>query len=262
LAGLILTLDGDSDPDLALADIPGLLTGVFQTVQTLLSSPVKEFCLLLTRGLNPAGPARVLAEGVLGMFLAAAQEYPEFLFRSVSLDLDTDPKAALSQALDTNQSLMQIIYQGSQAFTQKAVVEGAPFRAEPALSLNPGDVVVISGGARGVTPYLARALAPYGPRVALLGRTRLDPEVDYDALLRSGGDEAALRRFLKKGQPDIPGSALEAGMARLRGGLEVTRTLKDLALLGWRPAISPATWPRRTRCARPWTRWPRTLGPH
>jgi acyl transferase domain-containing protein/NAD(P)H-dependent flavin oxidoreductase YrpB (nitropropane dioxygenase family)/NAD(P)-dependent dehydrogenase (short-subunit alcohol dehydrogenase family)/acyl carrier protein len=232
LAGLILTLDGDSDQTLALADIPGLLTGVFQALQTLLSSPVKEFCVLLTQGLDPAGPARVLAEGVLGMFLAAAQEYPDFLFRSVSLDPDTDPKAALSQALDSNQSLMQIIYQGSQAFTRKAMVAGVPFDAEPALSLNPGDVVVISGGARGVTPYLARALAPYGPRVALLGRTRLDPEVDYDALLRSGGDEAALRRYVKKGQPDIPASALEAALARLRGGLEVTRTLKDLALLG------------------------------
>ncbi len=232
LAGLILTLDGDSDQTLDLADIPGLLTGVFQALQTLLSSPVKEFCVLLTQGLNPAGPARVLAEGVLGMFLAAAQEYPEFLFRSVSLDPDTDPRAALSQALDVNQSLMQIIYQGSQTFTQKAVVAGASFGADSALSLNPGDVVVISGGARGVTPYLARALAPYGPRVALLGRTKLDPEVDYDSLLRSGGDDAALRRFLKKGQPEIAASALEAGMARLRGGLEVTRTLKDLALLG------------------------------
>jgi acyl transferase domain-containing protein/NAD(P)H-dependent flavin oxidoreductase YrpB (nitropropane dioxygenase family)/NAD(P)-dependent dehydrogenase (short-subunit alcohol dehydrogenase family)/acyl carrier protein len=232
LAGLILTLDGEGDQDLTLTDLPGLLTGLFQTVQTLLSSPAKEFCLLLTRGLNPAGPSRVLAEGLLGMFLAAAQEYPEFLFRSVSLDMDTDPKAPLSQALDTSQRLMQIIYQGSQAFTQKAVVAGAPFHTEPALSLNPGDVVVISGGARGVTPYLARALAPYAPRVALLGRTNLDPEVDYDALLRSGGDEAALRRYVKKGQPDIAGSALEAGIARVRGGLEVTRTLKDLALLG------------------------------
>lgn len=230
LAGLILTLDGDQD--LALADTPGLLTGVFQALQTLLNSPVKEFCVLLTQNLDPAGPSRVLAEGVLGMFLAAAQEYPEFLFRSVSLDRDTDPKAALSQALDANQSLIQIIYQGSQALTRKAVVEGAPFGAEPALSLNPGDVVVISGGARGVTPYLARALAPYGPRLALLGRTKLDPKVDYDALVRSAGDEAALRRYVKKGQPDIGASALETAIARLRGGLEVTRTLKDLALLG------------------------------
>jgi acyl transferase domain-containing protein/NAD(P)H-dependent flavin oxidoreductase YrpB (nitropropane dioxygenase family)/NAD(P)-dependent dehydrogenase (short-subunit alcohol dehydrogenase family)/acyl carrier protein len=232
LAGLILTLDGNSDKDLALSDIPPILTGLFQSLQSLMSSPVKEFCVLLTQGMSPSGPSRVLAEGLLGMFLAAAQEYPEFLFRSVSLDQDTDPKAALPQALDTGQSLIQIIYQGAQALTQKAVVEPAPFQAEPALRLDPGDVVVISGGARGVTPYLAKSLAPFSPRLALLGRTRLDPDVDYETLLRSGGDEAALRRYLKKQQPDIAGSALEAGLARLRSGLEVTKTLKELAVLG------------------------------
>jgi|UniRef100_A0A7V6A1L5 acyl transferase domain-containing protein/NAD(P)H-dependent flavin oxidoreductase YrpB (nitropropane dioxygenase family)/NAD(P)-dependent dehydrogenase (short-subunit alcohol dehydrogenase family)/acyl carrier protein len=230
LAGLIITLDGEQH--LTLAEVPAMLTGLFQSLQSLMSSPVKEFCVLLTRNLGPAGSSRVLAEGVLGMFLAAAQEYPEFLFRSVSLDADTDIKAALPQALDTAQSLIQIIYRGSQALTRKAVVEPAPFRTEPALRLDPGDVVVMSGGARGVTPLLAKALAPLSPRLALLGRTKLDPEVDYDALLRSGADEAALRRFLKKRQPDIAGSALEKALARLRAGLEVARTLKDLALLG------------------------------
>ena len=232
LAGLFLALDGGSDQHLELSDIPGMLTGLFQTVQTFLNSPAKEFCVLLTRGLNPAGPSRVLAEGLLGMFLAAAHEYPDFLFRSVSLDGDTDAKAALPQALDTTQSLMQIIYQGSQALTQKAVAADVPFLTEPSISLNPGDVVVISGGGRGVTPYLARTLAPFGPRVALLGRTKLDPEVDYEALIRSGGDEAALRRFLKKGQPDLSAAELEKGLARVRAGLEVAQTLKELSRLG------------------------------
>jgi acyl transferase domain-containing protein/acyl carrier protein len=232
LAGVILTLDGNTDQNLTLAEVPNLLTGLFQALQTLLSSPVKEFCVLLTRDLSPTGPARVLAEGVLGMFLAAAQEYPDFLFRSVALDHDTDIKAALPQVLDTNLSLIQIIYQGSQPLTRKAVVEAAPFGGEPALRLDPGDVVVISGGARGVTPYLAKALAPFAPRIALLGRTRLDPEVDYDALRRGAGDDAALRRFLKKRQPGLAGSALETGMARLKAGLEVAQNLKDLALLG------------------------------
>jgi acyl transferase domain-containing protein/NAD(P)H-dependent flavin oxidoreductase YrpB (nitropropane dioxygenase family)/NAD(P)-dependent dehydrogenase (short-subunit alcohol dehydrogenase family)/acyl carrier protein len=232
LAGLFLILDGDQDQRLALTDVPEMLTGLFQTLQTFLSSPAKEFCVLLTRGLNPAGPSPVLAEGLLGLFLAAAHEYPDFLFRRVSLDRDTEAKAALAQALDTTQSLMQIIYQGFQALTQKAVAEDVPFLAEPSLSLDPGDVVVISGGGRGVTPYLARALAPFSPRVALLGRTRLDPEVDYDALGRAGGDEAALRRYLKKGRPDLSAAELEKGLARVRAGLEVTQTLKELSLLG------------------------------
>jgi acyl transferase domain-containing protein/NAD(P)H-dependent flavin oxidoreductase YrpB (nitropropane dioxygenase family)/NAD(P)-dependent dehydrogenase (short-subunit alcohol dehydrogenase family)/acyl carrier protein len=232
LAGLFIILDHDGDKHLGLTDVPGMLTGLFQTVQTFLSSPAKEFCVLLHRGLDPAGPSLVLTEGLLGMFLAAAHEYPDFLFRSVSLDQDTEAKIALPQALDTSQSLMQIIYQGSHALTQKAVASPAVFHTEPSLSLNPGDVVVISGGGRGVTPYLARALAPFSPRVALLGRTKLDPAVDYDALVRSGGDEAAMRRFLKKQQSDLTAGELETGIARLRAGLEVAQTLKELAVLG------------------------------
>ncbi len=232
LAGLIITLDPAADELLSITDIPGLLTGLFMAVQNLLTSPAKEFCLVLTRSLALAGPALVLVEGLLGMFLAAAQEYPDFLFRTVSLDGDTDFQAALAQALDTDLSLMQLIYEGPQALVQKAVVEPASWQPEPSFSLNPGDVIVISGGARGVTPYLARALAPYAVRVALLGRTELNPDVDYDALVKSVKDEAALRRFLKKQQPDLTAAQLETGVARLQAGLEVVRTLQEFSHAG------------------------------
>jgi len=232
LAGLIITLDPAADELLTVTDVPQLLTGLFLAVQNLLTSPGKEFCLVLTRNLAPSGPALVLAEGLLGMFLAAAQEYPDFLFRTVTLDGDTDSEAALAQALDPSLSLMQLIYEGSQALAQKAVVEPASWQPESALRLNPGDVVIISGGARGVTPYLGRVLAPYGVRVALLGRTELNPEVDYEALAKTGGDEAALRRLLKKGQPDLTAAQLESGVARLKAGLEVFQTLQEFSRLG------------------------------
>ncbi len=51
-------------------------------------------------------------------------------------------------------------------------------------------------------------------------------------MLRAGGDEPALRRYVKKQQADIAASALEKELSRLRGGLEVTQTLKELSLLG------------------------------
>ncbi len=71
------------------------------------------------------------------MFLAAAQEYPDFMFRTVSLDQGTDLTAALPQVLNSGLKLIQIIYQGPEALTQKAVVEAAPFNAEPSLSWRP-----------------------------------------------------------------------------------------------------------------------------
>ncbi len=37
--------------------------------------------------------------------------------------------------------------------------------------LGPGDVVIVTGGARGATSFIAEALAPLGVRLVLLGRT-------------------------------------------------------------------------------------------
>ena len=45
------------------------------------------------------------------------------------------------------------------------------------LNLNPGDVVVMSGGATGISAHLARCLAPFTPRLVFLGRTPLDSSI-------------------------------------------------------------------------------------
>jgi len=68
-------------------------------------------------------------------------------------------------------------------------------KGEPNLRLDPGDVVVISGGGRGITAYLALALAPFRPTLVLLGRHELNSEVDNEALIEASGpvDEEARR---------------------------------------------------------------------
>ena len=57
----------------------------------------------------------------------------------------------------------------------------------PEIELETGDVVVISGGAKGVTYRIAQALAPFKARVVLLGRTELDPAAAYGTLRNAGG---------------------------------------------------------------------------
>lgn len=232
LAGLIITLDGTTSALLHLEDLPAVLTGLFQAVQTLVQSPARQFCLVVSQDQGPDGAARILAQGLVGLFLAAAQEYPDFLFRSLTLKGNADLESALLKALDPEFSLVEMFWEDGRALASQAVVEPLPWTSTPGLSLKSGDVLVISGGGRGLTPYLAQALAPFSPRVALLGRTRLDPELDYEALLQGGGDDPALRRFLKKTRPDLAGGALEKELARLRTGLEVARTLKELNHLG------------------------------
>ena len=187
LAGLVLVLEGEPQSGLlGPEDIAAFLTGFFACFKVLMSSKNKAFCLLLHRGVPPESPEGVTGEGVLGMFLAAAQEYPSVLFRSVSLDTSTDLQSALDHALDTGNPIIQWIYHGQEAFSIKASHAPLAMTDRSGLELGAEDVVVISGGAKGVTWHIARALAPFKPRMVLLGRTALDPAASYGAL-RSGG---------------------------------------------------------------------------
>jgi NAD(P)-dependent dehydrogenase (short-subunit alcohol dehydrogenase family) len=140
---------------------------------------------------------------------------------------------ALSLALDTENPLVQVRFRQGQPLTVSAQSQPLAYPEAPSLDLNPGDVVIISGGARGVTAQLARALAPYAPRLVLLGRSALGPPEDYERLLEAKGKPAeAARRLLTERSPELKGREMEAETARLLKGLEVTRTLKDLAHLG------------------------------
>jgi len=232
LAGLILVME-DGAPPPELDAVPALLTGLFQCLQALTRSSAKEFALLADRGLTPESPWQVAAQGVLGMFLAAAQEYGSVLFRTAALDRATPPAAALAQALDRRSPILERLYRQGQAYALEARSEDLPLPEAPVLDLKPGHVVVISGGGRGITAHLARALAPFAPRLALLGRSPLPSPEDADQLLAAKGpaNEAA-RRLLLERQPDLKGARLDQEISHLVAGLEVDRTLQDLRLLG------------------------------
>jgi NAD(P)-dependent dehydrogenase (short-subunit alcohol dehydrogenase family) len=116
-----------------------------------------------------------LTEGLLGLFLSAAQEYPAIQFRTLEVDRETDLTHALRAALDKGCATVELICRGGKLFTSQAHVAPAVFDVPPHLELNPGDVVVMSGGASGISAHLARSLAPFAPRLVFLGRTRLEP---------------------------------------------------------------------------------------
>lgn len=229
LTGFAVVMDeGTPSPD--MAEVPLLLTGYFCLLQALVHSSTKAFCLLIERGLDASAPAAVAAEGLEGMFLSAVLEYPSVLFRCVTLDKDTELPCAMEHALNTNTHPVRIGFRGSKPFTRAARVRPIPIRSAPGLRLDPGDVVVVSGGGRGITSRLALALAPFQPRLVLLGRQDLDPDVDYEALVGTPEPvDKAVRRLLKKNKPGLEKETLESEVSRLLAGVEITRTLKALA---------------------------------
>ena len=233
LAGLVLVLDEAANAAIQdIEAIPARLAGFFSAMQQLVSSPDRKFCLLITRGAGDADPAAVVAEGVRGMFLDAALEYDSVLFRSVALDGDTDLEAGLKQALSLDHSLAEIRFHGQEAFTVEGHVQPLSLIDPPDFALNPGDVVVISGGGKGITPHLAYALAPNQPRLVLLGSSEFDPEVDYDSLIAaSAGLAGASPRHPGGNSPASPAAQSDAAM-RLASGGEIAQTLKELARQG------------------------------
>jgi malonyl CoA-acyl carrier protein transacylase len=233
LAGLVLVLDEAANAAIQdIEDIPVRLAGFFGAMQQLVSSPHRKFCLLVTRGAGESDPAAVVAEGVRGMFLDAALEYDSVLFRSVALDGDTDLETGLKQALSLDHSLAEIRFHGQEAFTVEGREQPLAVLDPPGFTLNPGEVVVISGGGKGITPHLAYALAPFKPRLILLGRSELDPEADYDSRIAADAGTAGPGPHRRGEDSPTSPADMSEGAAQLASGREITQTLRELARQG------------------------------
>ena len=160
-----------------MEDVSRLLRGLFLLLKAFLQSPAKKFVVLIHSREDTETPVRLLAEGMLGLFLSAAQEYPSVQFRTLEIDRDTDLRVALRDALDRGYTVVEIIHRDGRVFTSEGHVAPSVFGDSSSLDLSPGDVVVMSGGATGISAHLARCLVPFKPRLVFLGRTPLDPGI-------------------------------------------------------------------------------------
>ena len=69
-----------------MADVSRLLRGLFLPLKAFLQSPAKKFVVLIHSREDAETLGRLLAEGMLGLFLSAAQEYPSVQFRTLEID--------------------------------------------------------------------------------------------------------------------------------------------------------------------------------
>jgi malonyl CoA-acyl carrier protein transacylase len=213
LVGMVITLpEGGSGRLEGMADVSRLLRGLFPLLKAFLQSPTRKFVVLIHSRKDTDTLSRLLAEGLLGLFLSAAQEYPAVQFRTLEIDRDTDLGVALRAALDRGYTVVELIHREGRVFTSEGHVTPSVFRDPPGLNLRPGDVVVMSGGATGISAHLAQSLAPFSPRLVFLGRTSLDSGV-----------------ALAKPHPEL--SSAESGPDESRAR-EIARTLADLHASG------------------------------
>ncbi|WP_224766252.1 type I polyketide synthase [Nocardioides campestrisoli] len=180
--------------------------------------------------------------GVAGMLRSLARERSDVLLRSVDVgeadlrDADLVPLAQtlVDELLDVD-APTAISWVGGHRAT-RALGPARTLSAQDAQDLVPpldsDSVVVLTGGARGVTARVAEGLArTTGCRLVLVGRSPL-PVGEEDPTTASATDVRSLRRaLLATGTLRTP-AEVEAASARILAAREVRATLSRLRALG------------------------------
>ncbi len=133
--------------------------------------------------------------GVTGVLKVAAKEWTGARFRAIDTTQPPDP-GALIRELSLG-GPVEIGYRGTRRFTIEPMRRDLPEVPPGAdlAGLTAESVVLVTGGARGITAEVAEALAAHVPlRLVLMGRTPLIET--SDAELDAAGDAGALRALL------------------------------------------------------------------
>ena len=240
-AGLIILADSVPNP----ATLPMEAFRLARTTAPALSAAAKNghaFLATVTRldgafGFIGGDIGQPHTGSLAGLAKTAALEWPHVHCLALDIAPQWDRTEAVAQAILTeilsrrSQSPVEIGLDGSRRLTLSLVeVEAKTTGALP----EPGHVVIVSGGARGVTAASALALAKAAnPVMVLLGRSALpDPE---PAWLRDLIEPSAIKRALMENGFDgvRPNPRqLEKAYERVLAGREIHQTLDLLASTG------------------------------
>ncbi|MEU1056683.1 SDR family NAD(P)-dependent oxidoreductase [Streptomyces sp. NPDC005876] len=143
--------------------------------------------------------ARADSAALAALARTAASEWRTARVKAIDIDCASRTPQQIAQALADE--LLDGDLAGNVALatdgTRRVLQDTPQHRAEPQpLDLGEDPVVVVSGGARGITSLCVRALAcAHRPKMLLLGRTEL---IDEDDELRAADSEAAVRSVLAR----------------------------------------------------------------
>jgi len=190
---------------------------MFERVRDAALSGVRWILLTTTsaRERGEGGPA--------GLIKTVAAEWPDIQARVVDLGTTCDPAEILHAELHADDHHLEVSY----AHGDRASIEIVPAQLDAVadVGLDKSSVVLVTGGARGITAKVAIAIARrYGCRIELVGRSPLP--ADEDPALARIVDPRALRAALANGGAAPADSA--ARCARVLADREIRATLASL----------------------------------
>jgi acyl transferase domain-containing protein/NAD(P)H-dependent flavin oxidoreductase YrpB (nitropropane dioxygenase family)/NADP-dependent 3-hydroxy acid dehydrogenase YdfG len=236
---------GDEDPaadrDRLTADLHALYLLTRAAAADLASDDGPRWLMATTPVTGHAGRSlrtQVTAAGVAGFVKAMAKEWPHVRAKVVELTPDITLGGAAELLLDeltTNDGIVEICYGSgnrSAPIVQRAALPDGPDR----LDLGSASVILITGGARGITSLVARDLARrYRCTFILLGRSPLPP-AEEDPVTAEATTAAEIRAALiddlrSRGEKFGP-AQVEAACQRVLAEREIRTTLRDIQASG------------------------------
>jgi NAD(P)-dependent dehydrogenase (short-subunit alcohol dehydrogenase family)/acyl carrier protein len=188
-------------------------------------------------GLDQSAPAAAPLQFAVADFAKAlALELPDVICQIIDVD-PTEPAAILNQKLlDELTSLDRILQVGRPADRRLTLIAEA-MPPEPANGQIGRDwVIVLTGGARGITSQVARAIAAGNrPALILVGASRLPerPESDDTAGISDTSRlKAILLARLRATNPAVRAVDVETACQRLLRDREILHTIDDLKAAG------------------------------
>jgi NAD(P)-dependent dehydrogenase (short-subunit alcohol dehydrogenase family) len=177
--------------------------------------------------------------GIGGLVRTIAVEWPEVRCRTVNLDADAAPAATATRLLSEladRDAPPDVGYRGDQRVQLVPVAAPIDARRRRAPRLGRDSVVLVTGGAVGITAEIAHELAQrYAPRLVLVGRSALpDDEEPADVRGVTAVDElrAALTRRLAAGGARVTPARVEDALRRLRKEREMRENVARLRAAG------------------------------
>ncbi|MFN2383640.1 MAG: SDR family NAD(P)-dependent oxidoreductase [Gemmatimonadota bacterium] len=187
-------------------------------------------------GQDANGHGRAGQGGIAGFLKSLKKEWPDKRVRAVDLDPHEAAGALathLYAELVADDDRIEVAYAGGERRALAVVQAARPEPASEAL-LDQTAVVLVTGGARGITAHISIALAQrYGCALELVGRTPLLDEPE-SAATADCADLISLRRQLAATRPDAPPAEIEFAARRITATREIRDTLRAIAQTGSR----------------------------